>query len=179
MKYLKTILKILLILVAGLLISAIIAVQVTVYIIGGGFEPTTWGIKRDFKNNFEQLSYVGEYLMKSDYSYARTDTISNYEWSYDGKTDLYGNYYDKSGKEKITDKELLDNINKLYKSKFKYIIKEYNYIMFVRWSILDESCGIVYSINGNEPAINVIEGGTVTIKKLSANRWYYYKNIDP
>lgn len=62
------------------------------------------------------------------------------------------------------------------KNNYKCIIKENDYIMFVKWSSLDSSCGIVYC---REPQNmnNMFNNGEKDIIKLSKPNWYYFKHI--
>ncbi|MEN6389104.1 MAG: hypothetical protein ABFD04_01725 [Syntrophomonas sp.] len=73
----------------------------------------------------------------------------------------------------VSDTTLSDKIEKLYKGGFKFIIKDGSaYIDFSMWSGMNESRGIVYSVNGTKPDFNFV----VEIKSLSKQDWYYYES---
>lgn len=83
---------------------------------------------------------------------------------------------------KIDDNEIIDAIKNLKSKNVRCIENSYrnNYIMFILWSSMDSSCGLVYSFNNTLPVLknNSFGYGEVDVEPLSKNDWYYYKHID-
>lgn len=63
--------------------------------------------------------------------------------------------------------ELEKDIQFLYDNDMQHILKESNYIMFVLWSSMDSSCGIIYCGDSNIIAEN-------TKLEEICDDWYYY-----
>lgn len=135
----------------------------------GVFMPSTTKIEHLLKTNCDQLSYVSKYMLELQYSFVRWDATERDKLTY---------YYEQNnggigkGVVEIDDPMLSENMNKLQNAKFEHIIKENNYIMFVKWSSLDSSCGLVYC-QDDRPNMN--GNGEISIKELGLNHWYYYK----
>ena len=71
----------------------------------------------------------------------------------------------------IDDQELSDNLKKVKEKRFQNVFKQSNYIMFVKWSSLDSSAGLIYCYDTPK----VLEAGETNITEIDHN-WYYFSH---
>lgn len=134
----------------------------------GIFMPTVAKVEDTLKNNLEDLLFVKEYMLNLNYDYVEWRAIDFSELA----------YYEKQNSSlvgiKIDNPELLSSLQKLQNTKIMHVIKENNYVLFVKWMSLDASCGLLYC-SDKSPIIT--ESGNTEIKKLSSEYWYYYRHV--
>ena len=134
----------------------------------GIFMPSVKIMENVLKNNTESLSYASNYMINLQNSDVR--------WDGDQFNVLSIYHVDNniSDTTKIIDPILKKALRKLYNEKLNPIIKENNYILFVRWTSLNSSCGILYCPKGKP---QITESGNTKITKSAQQYWYLYKNI--
>ena len=120
------------------------------------------------KKQIDTLNVVSKYLseINNDIRWENNepDIITYYNNNNKGGID--------SKKEKI-DNDIFVAIKRLDNTGFVCILKEKNYILFIRESSLDSSYGLIYC--KEKPIVDY--NGKVDIVKLSENNWYYYTRI--
>lgn len=133
--------------------------------------------------NITELLSVAEYLSQFDYdgiSIRKYDggskTMSAYYIEYIPNTNIRqgSNHFDVP----IADEKMIEKIEKLFERGFDYIGRSGNeYVNFSKWSILDVSRGIMYSLNGGKIEKEVLDADKIIeIKPLSIENWYYYES---
>ena len=145
----------------ALLLSAIMTTQFmyTVYLSLGGFEPSKEKVIQKYDKCSNEVECIGNYLIKLNYDYLAW-------YSYDN---MY--IVQSTNDENIDiDVEMRKYFDKIHEGGFKTIIKEDNNIVFVRWSSLDASSGVVFSLS--KP--NLDWYGNLKIEKLKNNIYYFY-----
>ncbi len=75
--------------------------------------------------------------------------------------------------EEITESGQEGCFDELKKKGIKSIQKYGNYVMFVKWSIMDASCGLVYC--DNFPEVELY--GDTEIKEMPVSNWYYFYHV--
>lgn len=134
------------------------------------FMPGETKIEKLLNDNLEGLSYCCEYIGGLEHTYIRWDSIDENNLTC---------YTEIDGENEITyhiptvNPTFSGKIKKLEDARIENITKENNYILFIRWSSLDSSCGLLYC---SEELPNISEQG-VEIKKLDYDDWYYYRHV--
>ena len=83
-----------------------------------------------------------------------------------------GEFYIDGTYVEIDNVEIIEAINTLKKHGYDVIEKNEHTIFFQRWSNLDNSRGIAYSINSElQPDLQFL----TRLEPLSENGWYYYE----
>lgn len=128
---------------------------------GSIFMPSYKKINEFYNDNYVALQDVVNYMESVDSNFMRWD-------SFDKDVILKDNY----DRIDISDNETMKiNIQTLLHSDMQHILKENNYILFVLWSSLDSSCGILYSKRDN---VLVEE---IQLRKINDKGWYYFEHI--
>ena len=135
----------------------------------GIFMPTYNKMEKVLQENYLLLSNVAQYMGTiKDYE-IRWDSIS------DDKLEFYS-YNDNEGislvETNIDNKELSNNLKTLKEKNFINILKESNYVMFVQWSSLESSAGLIYCCD-DIPNLSSKKGIKITTIK---NKWYYFEH---
>lgn len=147
--------------------ALLIAAYYVLIIIFNGPYLTDNSRKNEFLRNYETISRVKDILENSEYS-----TITIQPSDYISDSSDYGYYYADSDEIEIENKELLEAIDYLFKKKrYGTISKSHNYIAFQLYADLDRSAGVVYSLDGETPNMQLM----TCIEMLSEKNWYYYE----
>ena len=149
------------------------------FYIGGIFPlaPSAKKMEVYFNENMTELSYVAQVLSQmNEYDYIAIRETEGSDIMHISNDEYMPNTDIKIGNVQtdilITDNTLVKNIEKLYAQGFDSIIKEENdHICFSRWSSLDNSRGIAFSMTEQKPNIEFL----VNLKPLSKEKWYYYE----
>jgi len=153
-------------------ISRLVAITTLIICIVGLFLflwPPLQGMRemeRDFYRNQETLFTARDYLIGLDYYLLRYPPFSGKRGVMGtGMRDVYveiDNDYARSA------------MDLLLRRGYQIITKRGNFIVFLRWSNLDNGRGVVYSINGTLPDESVLPFLT-RLEPLSYDGWFYYE----
>lgn len=134
---------------------------------------TSEQIKKEFTDNYLNIKKITDFLADSNYSTIyinRTDYI--YEDGFYGSWYAYNEGDNSGGKMRINDDKVVEMLNDFFKNKgYQTIVKDQNAIHFQLWANLDAGSGVVYSMDGNEPKMQLL----VKLEKLDKDNWYYYE----
>lgn len=121
----------------------------------------------EFNRHCTELQYVADYLKELEPTSISIDSLD-----YSRNSDYYGCYRsDRNVKVKIADKNVVETIRKMFcKYNYSAISKYDDKITFQLWANLDSDAGLVYSIDGNVPKIQLV----TKIKHIKGN-WFYYE----
>ena len=141
------------------------------YMILNILKPIDKKYEKVLNENIIDLTNICDYLKSFDCD-VRWDIYYTYNMKCYYKN---GNSY-VSEKKTVEDRNIINSLDHLSQKKFKNILKESNYILFVKNSSLNSSYGLIFSTNGEKPEIDENENGTTEIKNLPYKDWYMYKH---
>lgn len=134
-------------------------------------------IEKEFYKNYEAISELTSYIENTEFV---NINIQDTDYIYDDGN--YGTWYVQSGdandtvndgrKEIEGDKVVKELLHLFKDKKYQGINKYGNAISFQLNSTLDMSAGIVYSIDGAEPSMQIL----AKLEALDKDNWYYYES---
>ncbi len=119
------------------------------------------------KSNINELSHVASELSKMNYD---SITILNESMQEDDSYNMRVNLNDLVYETIPVPNELINYIKVLYKKGVQEISCGSDFVNFTLWSTMDESRGIMYSINNAKPNGEQL----IKVSHLSKSNWYYY-----
>ena len=153
-------------LVISAIISGLITCTLFSSVFGGLLIGGFFSIKLDFESaekkfdkNFEDLTYLVEFFCESGYENVYIPELAKGYMSVEGK------------KVEIQNTKAEKAIKNLKRSGCDVIVKKPQYVLFQFWSNLDAGRGVVFSIDGSEPAIEYL----TKLEKLDIDNWYYFE----
>lgn len=134
-------------------------------------------IEKEFYKNYEAISELTSYIENTGFV---NINIQDTDYIYDDGN--YGTWYVQSGdandaanngRKEIGDDKVVKELLRLFKEKrYQVINKHGNAISFQLNSTLDMGAGIVYSIDGAEPSMQIL----TKLEALDKDNWYYYES---
>lgn len=134
-------------------------------------------IEKEFYKNYEAISELTSYIENTGFV---NINIQDTDYIYDDGN--YGTWYVQSGdandtandgRKEIGDDKVVKELLHLFKDKkYQGINKAGNAISFQLNSTLDMGAGIVYSIDGTEPSMQIL----TKLEALDKDNWYYYES---
>lgn len=126
-------------------------------------EPSIAKMEKELIKNKEEIMTVVDFLAEhgSKEVYIDNDVLKEQSFCYDG---------DFKKEELSCDTVVYKAIEKLSKVGYREYNKEKSTITFKRWSSIDISSGIAYTLDGSKPVISELS----VLKPLSESGWYYY-----
>jgi len=124
-------------------------------------------MERDFDENSENILMVRDYLSSIEHDFLRYPTFSGER---DGmmSTGISAAYVE------IENESVRDAMELLINQGYRVIMRDGNFIIFIRWSNMDNGRGIVYSIDGTFPD-NSIFPFLTRLEPLPKSDWFYYE----
>lgn len=134
-------------------------------------------IEKEFYKNYEAISELTSYIENTGFV---NINIQDTDYIYDDGN--YGTWCVQSGdandaanngRKEIGDDKVVKELLRLFKEKrYQVINKHGNAISFQLNSTLDMGAGIVYSIDGAEPSMQIL----TKLEALDKDNWYYYES---
>ena len=131
-------------------------------------QPREKKINQLFQQYHTELNDISEQLKNMDYELIRWDNTDAKKLICSKKT-VDGGYTQITVE--ISNSPFFQNIEKMGEINIVHILKESNYIMFVFWSSLDASCGLIYC-QDEKPII--YDHGKTKLNDVSAPACYYF-----
>lgn len=139
----------------------------------GYYMPNNAKSHEAFVRDINELTYVGNTLLNSEYDYIRSD-YSNEKILCSKEND---NSYDTVTLE-VWDTKLKQNIDYLKEKNYFHIVKSNNYVEFVYWENYNSHLSFVYCQSGS-PNIEMGENDVLyAFEGIPQSNWSYYKHID-
>jgi hypothetical protein len=157
--------------ILGIVLIAVLAYNVIVhstlfFAFSPVFMPSKDAIEKSYEQNKADLLIVAEYVKSMEYDSIYISSNDGTVFVSDSQTGSVGTNIE------IDDPMVTSAANHLFQaSRYNMISAVKNeFIAFQTWSTRDKGCGIAYSLNGNEPAIEFL----TELAPLSELGWYYY-----
>lgn len=149
------------------LLGIVITVIVGIIVLFIKLTPLSIGdMEGDFNKNRANILLVMEYICTINYDAVTINSTDEAKILYAYSENGIG------GKIQIDNIRVVNALQTLFDNGYDVIGKTANtYVYFQRWSDLDCGSGIVYSIDGSSPKLEML----TKLEPLSDENWYYYE----
>ena len=153
----------------AIFISGVLAIHFILLLLLG---PPWQGIRqmeRDFSRNQESIFIARDYLIYHEHDSLRYPASSgNIDAIQVVEVGVRGAYVS------IKDEDARNAMNLLLRNGYEMIVRNGNFIIFLRWSNMDNGRGIVYSTDGTLPDELILPFLT-KLEPMSVDGWFYYE----